>query len=60
MQVGDGTTSVVILAGEFLKEAKGFVEEGAHPRVRGRERARVSMQEKDLSKDLLSLHVFAS
>lgn len=34
-QVGDGTTSVVILAGEFLKEAKTFVEEGAHPRVRG-------------------------
>jgi T-complex protein 1 subunit eta len=33
-QVGDGTTSVVILAGEFLKEAKPFVEEGVHPRVR--------------------------
>jgi len=33
MQVGDGTTSVVILAGEFLKEAKAFIEEGAHPRV---------------------------
>ena len=33
-QVGDGTTSVVILAGEFLKEAKPFIEEGAHPRVR--------------------------
>jgi hypothetical protein len=32
-QVGDGTTSVVILAGELLKEAKPFVEEGAHPRV---------------------------
>lgn len=32
-QVGDGTTSVVILAGEFLKEAKPFVEEGVHPRV---------------------------
>jgi len=34
LQVGDGTTSVVILAGEFLKEAKPFVEEGGHPRVR--------------------------
>jgi hypothetical protein len=33
LQVGDGTTSVVILAGEFLKEAKPFIEEGAHPRV---------------------------
>lgn len=31
-EVGDGTTSVVILAGEFLKEAKPFIEEGAHPR----------------------------
>lgn len=31
-EVGDGTTSVVILAGEFLKEAKPFVEEGVHPR----------------------------
>ncbi len=32
-EVGDGTTSVVILAGEFLKEAKPYVEEGVHPRV---------------------------
>ena len=32
-EVGDGTTSVVILAGEFLKQFKGFVEEGVHPRV---------------------------
>merc|ERR1711983_666988 len=30
---GDGTTSVVILAGEFLKQFKSFVEEGVHPRV---------------------------
>lgn len=27
-QVGDGTTSVVILAGELLKRLKPFVEEG--------------------------------
>ncbi|KAJ1655882.1 T-complex protein 1 subunit eta [Dispira simplex] len=27
-EVGDGTTSVVLLAGEMLKEVKGFVEEG--------------------------------
>eukprot|EP00928_Gymnodinium_smaydae_P008945 TRINITY_DN13302_c0_g1_i3.p2 TRINITY_DN13302_c0_g1~~TRINITY_DN13302_c0_g1_i3.p2 ORF type:complete len:566 (-),score=173.59 TRINITY_DN13302_c0_g1_i3:2288-3985(-) len=27
-EVGDGTTSVVVLAGEFLKEAKGFLEDG--------------------------------
>lgn len=33
VQVGDGTTSVVILAGEFLKNAKTLVEEGVHPRL---------------------------
>merc|ERR1719163_1139417 len=27
-EVGDGTTSVVVLAGELLKEAKGFLEDG--------------------------------
>eukprot|EP01027_Heterolobosea_sp_BB2_P025272 GEZU01038781.1.p1 GENE.GEZU01038781.1~~GEZU01038781.1.p1 ORF type:complete len:572 (-),score=215.95 GEZU01038781.1:179-1894(-) len=32
-EVGDGTTSVVVLAGEFLKEAKNFVEEGVHSQV---------------------------
>ena len=30
-EVGDGTTSVLLLAGEFLKEAKPFIEEGIHP-----------------------------
>ena len=30
-QVGDGTTSVVLLAGEFLREAKPFIEDGVHP-----------------------------
>jgi T-complex protein 1 subunit eta len=29
--VGDGTTSVTLMAGELLKEAKPFVEEGMHP-----------------------------
>lgn len=33
IQVGDGTTSVVLLAVEFLKEAKSFAEEGVHPQV---------------------------
>lgn len=28
LEVGDGTTSVVVLAGEFLQEAKAFVEQG--------------------------------
>ena len=32
-QVGDGTTSVVLLAGEFMKAAKPFIEEGVPPRV---------------------------
>lgn len=36
-EVGDGTTSVVVLSGEFLKQAKEFVEEGLHPQniIRG-------------------------
>eukprot|EP01119_Soliformovum_irregulare_P005238 TRINITY_DN1688_c0_g1_i1.p1 TRINITY_DN1688_c0_g1~~TRINITY_DN1688_c0_g1_i1.p1 ORF type:complete len:550 (+),score=192.88 TRINITY_DN1688_c0_g1_i1:1864-3513(+) len=29
-EVGDGTTSVVILAGEFMKQAKVFIEDGVH------------------------------
>ncbi|KAF5289469.1 hypothetical protein FQR65_LT11842 [Abscondita terminalis] len=33
VEVGDGTTSVVLLAGEFLKQIKPFVDEGVHPRV---------------------------
>jgi len=32
-EVGDGTTSVVVLAGEFLNAAKSFIEEGIHPQV---------------------------
>ena len=32
-QVGDGTTSVVLLAGEFLKQAKPFIEENVHPQI---------------------------
>ena len=32
-EVGDGTTSVVLLAGEILKQLKPFVEEGVHPQV---------------------------
>lgn len=33
LQVGDGTTTVVLLAAQFLKECKAFVEEGVHPQV---------------------------
>jgi len=32
-EVGDGTTTVCVLAGEFLKEAKNFVEDGVHPQI---------------------------
>ena len=32
-EVGDGTTSVVLLGGEFLREAKPYIEEGVHPQV---------------------------
>ncbi len=31
--MGDGTTSVVLLAAEILKEMKDFVEDGLHPRI---------------------------
>ena len=33
MQVGDGTTSVVVLAGELLREAKRFLEDGLPPQM---------------------------
>jgi len=33
IEVGDGTTSVVLLAGSILKNVKAFVEEGVHPQV---------------------------
>jgi len=32
-EVGDGTTTVTVLAGELLKECKQFVEDGVHPQV---------------------------
>jgi len=32
-EVGDGTTSVVLLAVELLKAAKPFAEEGVHPQI---------------------------
>ncbi|KAI0049838.1 chaperonin-containing T-complex zeta subunit Cct6 [Auriscalpium vulgare] len=34
-QVGDGTTSVVLLVGELLKQADRFISEGVHPTVIG-------------------------
>ncbi len=32
-EVGDGTTTVVLLAGEILKVSKVFIEDGIHPQV---------------------------
>ena len=32
-EIGDGTTSVMLLAGELLKEAKQFIEDGISPQV---------------------------
>lgn len=32
-EVGDGTTTVTLLAGELLKESKKFVEEGMHSQI---------------------------
>lgn len=32
-EVGDGTTSVVLITGEYLKQVKPFIEEGVHPRI---------------------------
>ena len=32
-EVGDGTTSVVLFAGELLKEAKQYIEEGMHSQL---------------------------
>ena len=32
-EMGDGTTSVVVLAGELLKQAKTFIEDGVHPQI---------------------------
>ena len=32
-QVGDGTTSVVLTAGELLKQSKSFIEEGMHSQI---------------------------
>lgn len=30
---GDGTTSVVLMVGELLKQANRYISEGLHPRI---------------------------
>lgn len=32
-EVGDGTTSVVLLAAQFLKEIRSFIEDGVSPHI---------------------------
>jgi len=32
-EVGDGTTSVVLLAAQLLKEVRGYIEEGLSPHI---------------------------
>lgn len=32
-EVGDGTTSVTLLAGEMMKTCKSYIEDGVHPRI---------------------------
>lgn len=32
-EVGDGTTSVVLLAAQFLKQVRGYIEEGVSPHI---------------------------
>ncbi|KAG8219424.1 chaperonin Cpn60/TCP-1 family [Butyriboletus roseoflavus] len=32
-EIGDGTTSVVLLAAQFLKEIRGYIEEGVSPHI---------------------------
>ena len=32
-KVGDGITSVVLLAAQILKEVRGYIEEGMSPRI---------------------------
>ena len=50
-EVGDGTTSVVLLAAQLLKEVKGFVEEGVSPHIiiKGFRRAAELVRRKQIS-----------
>lgn len=47
-EVGDGTTTVCLLAGEFLKNVKVFIEDGVHPQtiIKGFRMAQTAAAEK--------------
>ena len=59
-EVGDGTTSVVLLAAQLLKEVKGFVEEGVSPHIiiKGFRRAAELVRRKQFSALQSRLKVF--
>lgn len=48
MEVGDGTTSVILISGEILREAKCFIEEGMNPQtvIKGYKMAHAHISEK--------------
>lgn len=68
-EVGDGTTSVIILAGEILSAVEGFIEREIHPTVlvnayfKALEEIITITESLGVSiyyKNLLILHIFAS
>lgn len=50
-EVGDGTTSVVLLAAEILKQVKIFVEDGLHPQVQWGVRESVRERERECERE---------
>merc|ERR1719494_343045 len=58
MEIGDGTTSVVVLCGEFLQSAKSFIQEGVSSQIimKGFKRAQKLAIQKlhDIAVDLTS------
>jgi T-complex protein 1 subunit zeta len=56
---GDGTTSVVLLVGELLKQADRYISEGLHPRVvtDGFEIAKVEALKVCISRSRFLVHI---
>jgi hypothetical protein len=55
-EIGDGTTTVTLLAAELLRLAKPFVEDGVHPQIIVRVRARASRGGGDSALHSTALH----
>ena len=51
-EVGDGTTTAVILAGELLKNAEALLEQGIHPTVIANGYRMASIKAKDILKNI--------